>query len=584
MSIYKSLILTSMDNIEKNLNKIPNLYKPNFNNEKNPHIKNGNLRTKNNFLSNQKHYFTYNNLGNNYGKIFDITLEFNKIKNNIDKLNEQLKEKDDLILTLKKKIHSMSSRNNDNINNKLFQKKDNNSSLNELNEDENLTIYDNNIDEELKKIKQLNSIRNKFSYSFNSTNNLNNKLLLNEKEDKFKNSFITNSTKHYSSIFKHSESIKSKLSNDNIFSHRKPFTLTYFRYQQEMMNNQKKNNKYNYNLIRINLFKNLKKQDNKTILNTTNNKNNNNKTTINNKQLNSIANKKVSFQKNFCGRKKKEDKSRNKDNKNAINIKSKSKSPFNTSSVKTRETNNKSQKNLYKAKNIKKINEKKNNNHTQKRLIKGRMTYKKLEEIKKIIHNKNNLNIINNNKKQLKDNYKNKLNLEKFIKKKKKKKKIEEYNENSLEATNPIKIIDNLKERNKIQEDEFLYQSIEEKNLLEIKSKLQKEFNHFNNYDNEENNINNNQINNYDSFYFKESLSERNLSQSDLNNSLKEQKKVKNKSSHSSINSLELFDKQKEIYILNKPSDLIQNSHSKKFLFEKSLSDIQIDDVNKYEN
>ena len=584
MSIYKSLILTSMDNIEKNLNKIPNLYKPNFNNEKNPHIKNGNLRTKNNFLSNQKHYFTYNNLGNNYGKIFDITLEFNKIKNNIDKLNEQLKEKDDLILTLKKKIHSMSSRNNDNINNKLFQKKDNNSSLNELNEDENLTIYDNNIDEELKKIKQLNSIRNKFSYSFNSTNNLNNKLLLNEKEDKFKNSFITNSTKHYSSIFKHSESIKSKLSNDNIFSHRKPFTLTYFRYQQEMMNNQKKNNKYNYNLIRINLFKNLKKQDNKTILNTTNNKNNNNKTTINNKQLNSIANKKVSFQKNFCGRKKKEDKSRNKDNKNAINIKSKSKSPFNTSSVKTRETNNKSQKNLYKAKNIKKINEKKNNNHTQKRLIKGRMTYKKLEEIKKIIHNKNNLNIINNNKKQLKDNYKNKLNLEKFIHRSTKKKKIEEYNENSLEATNPIKIIDNLKERNKIQEDEFLYQSIEEKNLLEIKSKLQKEFNHFNNYDNEENNINNNQINNYDSFYFKESLSERNLSQSDLNNSLKEQKKVKNKSSHSSINSLELFDKQKEIYILNKPSDLIQNSHSKKFLFEKSLSDIQIDDVNKYEN
>ena len=584
MSIYKSLILTSMDNIEKNLNKIPNLYKPNFNNEKNPHIKNGNLRTKNNFLSNQKHYFTYNNLGNNYGKIFDIRLEFNKIKNNIDKLNEQLKEKDDLILTLKKKIHSMSSRNNDNTNNKLFQKKDNNSSLNELNEDENITIYDNNIDEELKKIKQLNSIRNKFSYSFNSTNNLNNKLLLNEKEDKFKNSFITNSTKHYSSIFKHSESIKSKLSNDNIFSHRKPFTLTYFRYQQEMMNNQKKNNKYNYNLIRINLFKNLKKQDNKTILNTTNNKNNNNKTTINNKQMNSIANKKVSFQKNFCGRKKKEDKSRNKDNKNAINIKSKSKSPFNTSSVKTRETNNKSQKNLYKAKNIKKINEKKNNNHTQKRLIKGRMTYKKLEEIKKIIHNKNNLNIINNNKKQLKDNYKNKLNLEKFINKRTKKKKIEEYNENSLEATNPIKIIDNLKERNKIQEDEVLYQSIEEKNLLEIKSKLQKELNHFNNYDNEENNINNNPINNYDSFYFKESLSERNLSQSDLNNSLKEQKKVKNKSSHSSINSLELFDKQKEIYILNKPSDLIQNSNSKRFFFEKSLSDIQIDDVNKYEN
>ena len=103
MSIYKSLILTSMDNIEKNLNKIPNLYKPNFNNEKNPHIKNGNLRTKNNFLSNQKHYFTYNNLGNNYGKIFDITLEFNKIKNNIDKLNEQLKEKDDLIITFKRK-------------------------------------------------------------------------------------------------------------------------------------------------------------------------------------------------------------------------------------------------------------------------------------------------------------------------------------------------------------------------------------------------------------------------------------------------------------------------------------------------
>ena len=57
----------------------------------------------------------------------------------------------------------------------------------------------------------------------------------------------------------------------------------------------------------------------------------------------------------------------------------------------------------------------------------------------------------------------------------------------------------------------------------------------------------------------------------------------KNESSQSSFNSLELFDKQKEIHILNEPRYIIKSSNSKEFLFEKSLSDIQIA-INEYDN
>ena len=103
MSIYKSLLLTSMKNYEKKINQIPLLHKANINNYQNYPIKTGNLKRKNYFNFNQKHINTFNNLENNISNNednFDIDLEFKKLRKSVDKLNEKLKEKDELILTL----------------------------------------------------------------------------------------------------------------------------------------------------------------------------------------------------------------------------------------------------------------------------------------------------------------------------------------------------------------------------------------------------------------------------------------------------------------------------------------------------
>ena len=58
---------------------------------------------------------------------------------------------------------------------------------------------------------------------------------------------------------------------------------------------------------------------------------------------------------------------------------------------------------------------------------------------------------------------------------------------------------------------------------------------------------------------------------------------IQNKNIKGGLNDLELYKKKKEIHILNEPRYIIKSSNSKEFLFEKSLSDIQIA-INEYDN
>ena len=195
----------------------------------------------------------YNSLGDLSIDNKNNNLEYTHLRRSIVELNEKLKEKDKIILTLKKKINSMSSRNNEK---KTISTKSKGTD-NFLNNNEELISYD-------KEIEKKKYFKNKYSYSFhNSSNNLINKYPFIDNVNENKNSFVKNNdnTKYHSSIFKNNDCkilINPKLTQENI-SLKKPFTLTYYRYRDEIMKNPKKNN---VKKSRFNLFHNFNDENN----------------------------------------------------------------------------------------------------------------------------------------------------------------------------------------------------------------------------------------------------------------------------------------------------------------------------------
>ena len=508
----------------------------------------------------------YNSLGDLSIDNKNNNLEYTHLRRSIVELNEKLKEKDKIILTLKKKINSMSSRNNEK---KTFSTKSKGTD-NFLNNNEELISYD-------KEIEKKKYFKNKYSYSFhNSSNNLINKYPFIDNVNENKNSFVKNNdnTKYHSSIFKNNDCkilINPKLTQENI-SLKKPFTLTYYRYREEMIKNPKKNN---VKKSRFNLFHNFNDENNEynkkykstsksknhfdNFNNIKNNINNNNKNKNNNNTINSSLSKSkkenTSFSNSNLNKTKKNLKLKDEVfeiNQNIIpnyktNIFNKSYNHKNLKSPKEKvikqndeekKKDNKITEKLKEQKSNKNKNKNKIKLNQPKRLIKGKMTYKKLQEIKnktihnleysnekrvhfkriisnnnnnhnnletidnkenKIINNTNLKKYINKNPIQINENKINKINLDNKIIKKLN--NIIKRNENNLINENNTNKNINITNNSKTQEE--IFNSIEEKNLLELKNMLQNGFNCIstinenNEYENKNNNDEENELQEY---------------------------------------------------------------------------------------
>ena len=232
MSIYQKYLSTSMSINNKNDYNIFIKEKGYWRNNTNYTL----LNTNNNF---PKYFSSNSNIkSKKYNSLGDLSIdkknnfEYTYLRKSIIELNEKLKEKDKIIFTLKKKINSMSSRNNEK---KIISK----GTDNFLDQNVELISYDK---EDIDKKKYF---KNKYSYSFhNSSNNLINKYPFCENVNEYNNLFVNNNykTNYYSSIFKNNDCkilINPKLTQENI-SLKKPFTLTYYRYREEMIKNPKK--------------------------------------------------------------------------------------------------------------------------------------------------------------------------------------------------------------------------------------------------------------------------------------------------------------------------------------------------------
>ena len=369
---------------------------------------------RNNFANNI--YYSCNNLENMnqynssgemlkpHENIFELELEFKQLKNSLNELNEKLKEKDKIISTLKRKIYSISTKNSENQKNNLtINIKENNFLRTIDNEKYNNHLFLNNP----------RYFRNKYSYSFqNNTNNIQKDETINSNKNPLGHSNLNLSTTIKNTEY--NSTIKSRLSQENSLVKQKPLTLTYFRYQKEL---EKKKNKNIPNLIRTNLFYQIKNKNDESDI----------KKKIRNKHLSLLTNKNqngnhfsiddTNKTKNKSNDNKFEDnKKKNVNDKNSPkNKKSNQKSPTKlkqiclTAKIKqNKEKNNLNNKTIeHTYKNEEKLLKKRkqlNKNKidiSKKRLYKMGITYKELHEIK-VFHNKVYSESKNENKKNIK--------------------------------------------------------------------------------------------------------------------------------------------------------------------------------------
>ena len=571
---------------------------------------------RNNFANNI--YYSYNNLENMnqynssgemlkpHENILELELEFKQLKNSLNELNEKLKEKDKIISTLKRKIYSISTKNSENQKNNLtINIKENNFLRTIDNEKYNNHLFLNNP----------RYFRNKYSYSFqNNTNNIQKDETINSNKNPLGHSNLNLSTTIKNTEY--NSTIKSRLSQENSLVKQKPFTLTYFRYQKEL---EKKKNKNIPNLIRTNLFYQIKNKNDESDI----------KKKIRNKHLSLLTNKNENGNhfsiddtkktKNKSNDNKFEDnKKKNVNDKNSPkNKKSNQKSPTKlkqiclTAKIKqNKEKNNLNNKTIeHTYKNEEKLLKKRkqlNKNKidiSKKRLYKMGITYKELHEIK-VFHNKVYSESKNENKKNIKNligdfidekRNKNKINFEseKETSEKKSNIKYNKKDKNENENIKQLNIKDKTKRQHKIKfidmddnkEKEKLYENIEEKNLLEIKNILQNEINSFSRKTEDKKDIDNKKDDSLSIQIELDSKLDLNNSNIDINFDNKSNENLllnlndynNQKDSYSSENLLTYSGKQKDIYKINEPkASIIKSSSSKELSFERTFSDIQI--------
>ena len=571
---------------------------------------------RNNFANNI--YYSCNNLENMnqynssgemlkpHENILELELEFKQLKNSLNELNEKLKEKDKIISTLKRKIYSISTKNSENQKNNLtINIKENNFLRTIDNEKYNNHLFLNNP----------RYFRNKYSYSFqNNTNNIQKDETINSNKNPLGHSNLNLSTTIKNTEY--NSTIKSRLSQENSLVKQKPFTLTYFRYQKEL---EKKKNKNIPNLIRTNLFYQIKNKNDESDI----------KKKIRNKHLSLLTNKNENGNhfsiddtkktKNKSNDNKFEDnKKKNVNDKNSPkNKKSNQKSPTKlkqiclTAKIKqNKEKNNLNNKTIeHTYKNEEKLLKKRkqlNKNKidiSKKRLYKMGITYKELHEIK-VFHNKVYSESKNENKKNIKNligdfidekRNKNKINFEseKETSEKKSNIKYNKKDKNENENIKQLNIKDKTKRQHKIKfidmddnkEKEKLYENIEEKNLLEIKNILQNEINSFSRKTEDKKDIDNKKDDSLSIQIELDSKLDLNNSNIDINFDNKSNENLllnlndynNQKDSYSSENLLTYSGKQKDIYKINEPkASIIKSSSSKELSFERTFSDIQI--------
>ena len=571
---------------------------------------------RNNFANNI--YYSCNNLENMnqynssgemlkpHENILELELEFKQLKNSLNELNEKLKEKDKIISTLKRKIYSISTKNSENQKNNLtINIKENNFLRTIDNEKYNNHLFLNNP----------RYFRNKYSYSFqNNTNNIQKDETINSNKNPLGHSNLNLSTTIKNTEY--NSTIKSRLSQENSLVKQKPLTLTYFRYQKEL---EKKKNKNIPNLIRTNLFYQIKNKNDESDI----------KKKIRNKHLSLLTNKNengnhfsiddTNKTKNKSNDNKFEDnKKKNVNDKNSPkNKKSNQKSPTKlkqiclTAKIKqNKEKNNLNNKTIeHTYKNEEKLLKKRkqlNKNKidiSKKRLYKMGITYKELHEIK-VFHNKVYSESKNENKKNIKNligdfidekRNKNKINFEseKETSEKKSNIKYNKKDKNENENIKQLNIKDKTKRQHKIKfidmddnkEKEKLYKNIEEKNLLEIKNILQNEINSFSRKTEDKKDIDNKKDDSLSIQIELDSKLDLNNSNIDINFYNKSNENLllnlndynNQKDSYSSENLLTYSGKQKDIYKINEPkASIIKSSSSKELSFERTFSDIQI--------
>ena len=571
---------------------------------------------RNNFANNI--YYSCNNLENMnqynssgemlkpHENILELELEFKQLKNSLNELNEKLKEKDKIISTLKRKIYSISTKNSENQKNNLtINIKENNFLRTIDNEKYNNHLFLNNP----------RYFRNKYSYSFqNNTNNIQKDETINSNKNPLGHSNLNLSTTIKNTEY--NSTIKSRLSQENSLVKQKPLTLTYFRYQKEL---EKKKNKNIPNLIRTNLFYQIKNKNDESDI----------KKKIRNKHLSLLTNKNENGNhfsiddtkktKNKSNDNKFEDnKKKNVNDKNSPkNKKSNQKSPTKlkqiclTAKIKqNKEKNNLNNKTIeHTYKNEEKLLKKRkqlNKNKidiSKKRLYKMGITYKELHEIK-VFHNKVYSESKNENKKNIKNligdfidekRNKNKINFEseKETSEKKSNIKYNKKDKNENENIKQLNIKDKSKRQHKIKfidmddnnEKEKLYENIEEKNLLEIKNILQNEINSFSRKTEDKKDIDNKKDDSLSIQIELDSKLDLNNSNIDINFYNKSNENLllnlndynNQKDSYSSENLLTYSGKQKDIYKINEPkASIIKSSSSKELSFERTFSDIQI--------
>ena len=571
---------------------------------------------RNNFANNI--YYSCNNLENMnqynssgemlkpHENILELELEFKQLKNSLNELNEKLKEKDKIISTLKRKIYSISTKNSENQKNNLtINIKENNFLRTIDNEKYNNHLFLNNP----------RYFRNKYSYSFqNNTNNIQKDETINSNKNPLGHSNLNLSTTIKNTEY--NSTIKSRLSQENSLVKQKPLTLTYFRYQKEL---EKKKNKNIPNLIRTNLFYQIKNKNDESDI----------KKKIRNKHLSLLTNKNENGNhfsiddtkktKNKSNDNKFEDnKKKNVNDKNSPkNKKSNQKSPTKlkqiclTAKIKqNKEKNNLNNKTIeHTYKNEEKLLKKRkplNKNKidiSKKRLYKMGITYKELHEIK-VFHNKVYSESKNENKKNIKNligdfidekRNKNKINFEseKETSEKKSNIKYNKKDKNENENIKQLNIKDKSKRQHKIKfidmddnnEKEKLYENIEEKNLLEIKNILQNEINSFSRKTEDKKDIDNKKDDSLSIQIELDSKLDLNNSNIDINFDNKSNENLllnlndynNQKDSYSSENLLTYSGKQKDIYKINEPkASIIKSSSSKELSFERTFSDIQI--------
>jgi hypothetical protein len=571
---------------------------------------------RNNFANNI--YYSCNNLENMnqynssgemlkpHENILELELEFKQLKNSLNELNKKLKEKDKIISTLKRKIYSISTKNSENQKNNLtINIKENNFLRTIDNEKYNNHLFLNNP----------RYFRNKYSYSFqNNTNNIQKDETINSNKNPLGHSNLNLSTTIKNTEY--NSTIKSRLSQENSLVKQKPLTLTYFRYQKEL---EKKKNKNIPNLIRTNLFYQIKNKNDESDI----------KKKIRNKHLSLLTNKNENGNhfsiddtkktKNKSNDNKFEDnKKKNVNDKNSPkNKKSNQKSPTKlkqiclTAKIKqNKEKNNLNNKTIeHTYKNEEKLLKKRkqlNKNKidiSKKRLYKMGITYKELHEIK-VFHNKVYSESKNENKKNIKNligdfidekRNKNKINFEseKETSEKKSNIKYNKKDKNENENIKQLNIKDKTKRQHKIKfidmddnkEKEKLYENIEEKNLLEIKNILQNEINSFSRKTEDKKDIDNKKDDSLSIQIELDSKLDLNNSNIDINFDNKSNENLllnlndynNQKDSYSSENLLTYSGKQKDIYKINEPkASIIKSSSSKELSFERTFSDIQI--------